>query len=91
MPVPWHGRHDEHPFFGEVRVYCDNAYNGALRNIATFYNQFTGSHHVNRTVAPSVRSNLLTILGRTATCRNAEVTWAELRKANEKLEVSLKN
>lgn len=93
------GTIDTH-YFGEVRVYCDDAYNGgrlanlyadgAVRNIATFYNQITGGNHANPTVAPSVRSNLLTILGRTAAYRNGEVTWAELLKANEKLEVDLK-
>jgi hypothetical protein len=37
-----------------------------------------------------VRSNLTTILGRTAAYRRAEVTWEELLKANEKLEANLK-
>ena len=44
----------------------------------------------NPTVAPSVRSNLTTILGRTAAYRRAEVTWDEMIKANEKWEAGLK-
>ncbi len=44
----------------------------------------------NPTVAPSVRSNLTTILGRTAAYRRAEVTWDQMIKANEKWEAGLK-
>ena len=41
-------------------------------------------------MAPSVRSNLVTILGRTAAYGNREVTWDEIIKANEKLEADLR-
>jgi hypothetical protein len=41
-------------------------------------------------VAPSVRSNLTTILGRTAACKKAEITWGEIMRANEKLHLDLK-
>jgi hypothetical protein len=37
-----------------------------------------------------VRSNLTTILGRTAAYRRSEVTWDEMMKADEKLEPNLK-
>jgi predicted dehydrogenase len=39
---------------------------GAVRNIATFHDQLTSGRLDYSTVAPSVRSNLTTILGRTA-------------------------
>ena len=44
----------------------------------------------NPTVAPSVRSNLTTILGRTAAYKRKEVTWDEMMKANEKWEFKTK-
>jgi hypothetical protein len=37
-------------------------------------------------VAPSVRSNLTTILGRMAAYQRREVTWEEMLNANEKWE-----
>ena len=43
----------------------------------------------NPTVAPSVRSNLTTILGRTAAYRGAKVTWDEMMAGAEKLEADL--
>ena len=43
----------------------------------------------NATVATSVRSNLTTILGRTAAYKKAEVTWDEMIGAGEKLELSM--
>jgi hypothetical protein len=42
----------------------------------------------NSTVAPSVRSKLTTILGRTAAYRGSEVTWDEMMKAGEKWELN---
>ena len=77
----------------------DDAYNGdtpnlyadgAVRNIATFHDQVTKGDCSNPTIAASVRSNLVTILGRTAAYRKAEVTWSEMIKANEKLEADLR-
>jgi hypothetical protein len=41
-------------------------------------------------VAPSVRSNLTTILGRTAAYKGGLVTWKEMMKANEKWDAKLK-
>ncbi|MFB3920333.1 MAG: Gfo/Idh/MocA family protein [Terriglobia bacterium] len=66
---------------------AENMYaNGAIRNIATFHENVTQGDVTNPTVAPSVRSNLTTIVGRTAAYRRQEVTWDEVMKANEKLE-----
>jgi hypothetical protein len=58
---------------------------GAVRNIAAFYDNVTESRFSNPTTAPSVRSNLTTILGRTAAYNQAEVTWEQLMKSEEKL------
>jgi predicted dehydrogenase len=57
---------------------------GAKRNIATFYNQITAGDCANPTVAPSVRSNLTSILGRMAAyAHGREVTWSEMMAAGE--------
>lgn len=70
---------------------ADNLYtNGAVRNIATFYDNLTRHDFANPTVAPSVRSNRTTILGRMAAYRHNEVSWDEMMKSNEKLEPNLK-
>lgn len=70
---------------------ADNMYAaGAIRNIATFHDSVTKGDVSNPTVAPSVRSNLTTILGRTAAYAQREVTWDEVMKAKEKLEANLK-
>jgi predicted dehydrogenase len=93
------GTIDTH-YFGVVKVLCDDAYNGGtmtnlytdgvVNNIATFHKAITSADFSNSTVAPSVRSNLTTILGRTAAYRRAEVTWDDMIKANEKWEAGLK-
>jgi predicted dehydrogenase len=57
---------------------------GAVRNIATFYENITKGDFSNPTVAPSVRSNLTTILGRQACYKNGEVTWEQMMKSGEK-------
>lgn len=59
---------------------------GAATNISTFHQSISQGECSNPTVAPSVRSNLTTILGRTAAYRQREVTWTDLIKAGEKLE-----
>ena len=63
---------------------------GAVRNIAKFYESIIQGDVTNPTVLPSVRSNLTTILGRTAAYKKGEVTWNEMIKANEKWEANLK-
>ncbi len=63
-------------------IYSD----GAVRNIADFHANVMKKDFSNATVAPSVRSNLTTILGRTAAYKKAEVSWDEMLRANEKLD-----
>jgi predicted dehydrogenase len=92
------GTIDTH-YFGVVKVMCDDAYNGGTMdnlytdgvviNIASFYKAITSADYSNPTVARGVRSNLTTILGRTAAYRHAEVTWEEMINANEKWEANL--
>ena len=80
-------RSKEDAFNGETPgLYGD----GAIRNIATFHKQLVSRDYSNPTVAPSVRSNLVSILGRTAAYQNKEVTWNEVIRANEKLEADLR-
>jgi predicted dehydrogenase len=62
---------------------------GAVLNIAGFHDRITRGDYANGTVAPSVQSNLTTILGRTAAYQRRQVTWDEMIKANEKLEFDL--
>jgi predicted dehydrogenase len=62
---------------------------GAVRNIATFHDQLTSGRLDYSTVAPSVRSNLTTILGRTAAYKYAEYTWDELMRSEERLDPQL--
>lgn len=94
------GTADTH-YFGEVWVRSrDDLYNGGklgnlyqegvVNNIATFYNCVTKGDFANPTAAPSVRSNLTTILGRTAAYKHAVVTWEEMIRANEKWEADLR-
>lgn len=59
---------------------------GTVRNIAAFYESIQRGDFINPTVAPSVRSNLTTILGRMAAYSRSEVTWDQMMKANEKWE-----
>ncbi len=61
---------------------------GAVSNIAAFHTAIQSGDYANATVPPSVRSNLTTILGRTAAYKKAEVTWEEMIKSGEKLEYS---
>ncbi|MFQ6035730.1 MAG: Gfo/Idh/MocA family protein [Sedimentisphaerales bacterium] len=63
---------------------------GAVNNIATFYENITSKLFDNPTVAPSVRSNLVTILGRTAAYEARKVTWDEIVNSKEKLDANLK-
>jgi myo-inositol 2-dehydrogenase / D-chiro-inositol 1-dehydrogenase len=63
----------------------DNIYQvGVEKNMVTFYNNVTKGDCSNPTVTPSVRSNLTTILGRTAAYSGNEITWDRMMKASEK-------
>jgi len=63
---------------------------GAVNNIAAFHAAIQKGDCGNATVPESVRSNLVTILGRTAAYRGEVVRWDQLLQANEKLEADLK-
>jgi myo-inositol 2-dehydrogenase/D-chiro-inositol 1-dehydrogenase len=92
------GTLDTH-YFGEVSIRgrlpyrggrIPNLYtDGAVANIAAFHDAITGGDFSNATVGPSVRSNLTTIVGRTAAWRGASVTWDEVLAAGERLEPDL--
>ncbi len=70
---------------------CPGIYkDGAVANVKTFYNSIVEGKYDNPTVAPSVRSNLVTILGRTAAYTKRKVTWRRLLKNPEKLDANLK-
>ena len=93
------GTIDTH-YFGNVMIkardYHSDASVGALygdgviTNIATFHDNITDGVCDNPTVPASVRSNLTTILGRTAAYQCKEVTWKEMLAKNEKWEPNLK-
>jgi len=93
------GTLDTH-YGGEVRIHGDRPYKGgktsdiykagAVRNIADFHEQITQGRFENGTVQPSVRSNLTTILGRTASYQGTEVTWDEMMKAAAEMDLALK-
>lgn len=93
------GTADTH-YFGEVWVRSredlfkagplGNLYtDGVVSNIATFYEAITRNNFSNSTVAPSVRSNLTTILGRTAAYRGGEVSWDEMLRTAESWKADL--
>jgi predicted dehydrogenase len=67
-------------------IYAD----GAVANIATFHRSILDGKVDNPTVEPSVRSDLVTILGRTAAYEGRKVTWAELIKSDDRLDANLK-
>ena len=62
---------------------------GAVNNIAAFHKSITQGDFENPTVAPSVQSTLITILGRKAAFEGRRVTWEEILKDEERLEPDL--
>jgi predicted dehydrogenase len=90
----------ETQYGGQVIIRGENFYRGgkspgiyqegAVANIKTFYDSIVQGKYDNPTVAPSVRSNLVTILGRTAAYTKRKVTWRRLLKNPEKLDANLK-
>ena len=78
----------KHPFEGGRMA--DLYTSGARRNIEDFYNAVTGGKYDNPTVVPSVRSNLTSILGRTAAYRGREVTWNQMMAECEALKPDLR-
>jgi myo-inositol 2-dehydrogenase/D-chiro-inositol 1-dehydrogenase len=94
------GTADAH-YSGDIMVRArDDIYNGGKAsniydegvtiNVKTFYDSIIKGDYSNLTVAPSVRSNLLTILGRTAAYKGGEVSWDKMLRANEKWTADLK-
>jgi predicted dehydrogenase len=93
------GTVDTH-YFGRVTVkakefHADgevgNLYNdGVVANIGTFHECIATGDYSNPTVPAAVRSNLTTILGRTAAYKNSMVSWEEMIRTNEKNEADLK-
>jgi myo-inositol 2-dehydrogenase / D-chiro-inositol 1-dehydrogenase len=63
---------------------------GAVANIAAFHDAIQKQDYKNATVPESVRSNLVTILGRTAAYEGRVVTWDELLRSDERLMADLK-
>ncbi len=79
-------RSNEDAYNGDTpNLYTD----GAVRNIASFHQRVLEGDCSNATVTAGVRSNLVTILGRTAAYKGGEATWAEMIRAQEKLEPNL--
>ena len=90
----------ETEYGGTVLIRGENYYNGgktpeiyesgAVANIAAFHRAIVEGDFRNPTVAPSVQSNLITVLGRKSAYENRVVTWAELLKDGERLVPDLK-
>lgn len=63
---------------------------GAIRNIATFYQNVTGNQYANPTVERAVDDVLTAVLGREAAARGKELTMQELLTENLAVEFDLK-
>jgi len=63
---------------------------GAVNNIAAFHDRIQRADYTNGTVGESVRSTLVSILGRTAAYQGRVVTWDELMRNDERLVPDLK-
>ncbi|MCF7973889.1 MAG: Gfo/Idh/MocA family oxidoreductase [Phycisphaerae bacterium] len=63
------------------RIYED----GAVANIAEFHKNVTEGNYANDTVAPSVQSNLISIMGRTAAYTKKRISWSDLLADTTKL------
>jgi myo-inositol 2-dehydrogenase / D-chiro-inositol 1-dehydrogenase len=91
------GTIDTH-YFGLVLIRGEKSYKGGklgnlytegvVTNIADFHTCIHKGDYANLSVPPSVRSNLTTILGRTAAYKKTEVKWDEMMSAGEKLQFS---
>jgi predicted dehydrogenase len=90
----------ETEYGGAVLLRGENYYNGgktpeiyesgAVANITAFERAIVEGDFRNPSVAPSVQSNLISILGRKSAYENRVVTWAELLKDGERLVPDLK-
>ena len=89
----------ETEYGGRVLIRGDNFYKGgntsdlypqgARTNIASFYDNIQNGNFSNPTVVPSVQSNLITVMGRTAAYEERTVTWDDLTNNKTKLEFDL--
>jgi predicted dehydrogenase len=89
----------ETEYGGQVLIRGNNFYRGgktspiyqegAENNIKTFHESVITGNYQNPTVVPSVRSNLTTILGRTAAYEGRQVYWYQLLNDQEKLHADL--
>ncbi len=87
-------------YFGSVEIFAEKALprtpiknlfkRGTEINIARFHAAITAGHTDVATLAPSVRSNLMTILGRSAAERGQVVTWKEMMENAEQAPDRLK-
>ena len=90
----------ETEYGGQVLIRGENFYKGgktsriyqegAEANIAAFYRDIIEGNAANVTVEPSVQSNLITILGRTAAYTGQTIEWAKLIASTDRLEADLK-
>jgi hypothetical protein len=62
---------------------------GAGANIKAFHERVLAQDASNSTLEPSVTSNLVAILGRTAAYEGRTVTWTELLKSKKRLQPDL--
>jgi predicted dehydrogenase len=62
---------------------------GAVSNIKAFHEQVMAKDARNLTLEPSVTSNLVAIMGRTAAYEHRTVTWAEINSSKKKLSADL--
>jgi len=62
---------------------------GAISNIATFYTLITSGDCRNVTVESSIESNLVAIMGRKAGYEQRLVTWEEILKSDEVMDLQL--
>ena len=89
----------ETKYGGQVMIRGENFYRGgetkqiykegAAANVAAFHKMILEGDCSNTTAAPSVRSNLVTIMGRTAAYTGKVVTWDEILKDTSRMQPDL--
>jgi len=85
----------ETKYGGDVLIRGNNPYSGgkspgiyeegAVTNIAAFHRNISQGNYENSTVVPSVTSNLVTLLGRTAAYEGRTVYWHQLMRDKTRL------
>jgi hypothetical protein len=74
------------PWKGPEKI--DVGRGGVIDNIKAFVGSINSGRPLNN-AAETVRSNLTAILGRMAAYRNTVVTWDEMMRSNERLNLNL--